>query len=417
MTELQNAAPRKRSPYLIWAISFAVLVLLPVLVYFALVRRFTEPNRRPLGPPASPLHPIGSVSVSSAHMGEVMPHRCTGGATTVPPHSPSPYDSPKYKFIYSGYVEGFSWDSEKSQLEPGIALLEYDGALYACDAAGKVIWRTALDGEAQSLAIGPGNSAYVMVFSREANSTTLRSYAANGELLWSTPSHGEIRAVASDGTVYVQQHQGTLHAYTVNGSFAWVSDPTTSDIYGPAIGPDGTLYVTDYHALYALSPRGILLWQQAIDALDQQVHSAPSVAADGTIYFGGSTLFAMRPDGTVKWKFTPPARNAYPEDRATYIFHTPMIAQDGKVYFDMYDGQAYAMTPGGELLWYYQCDKKFCEFGSFEVWRGGVLAGQDFLNSRWLLFTPGISGGLMRNAWPGEFHDHGHSRLAELPAH
>jgi outer membrane protein assembly factor BamB len=415
MTQLQNIAPRKRSPYLIWGISFAALLLLPVLLYFALLRRLTEPNRPPVRPPASSLHPVGSVSVSSVHTGEVLPNRCTDGRATVPPGNPSAYDSPKYKFIYSGYVDGFSWDSEKTQLEPGVAILAYDGVLYACDANGKVAWHTALDGEAQSLAVGPGNSSYVMVFSPEARSTTLRSYAANGALAWSTPSNGEIRAVASDGTVYVQQHQGTLKAYSVNGSFAWVSDPTTSDIFGPAIGPDGTLYVTDYHALYALSPRGILLWQQAIGALDLQIHSAPSVAADGTIYFGGSTLFAMRPDGTVKWKFTPPARDAYPEDRATYIFHTPMIAQDGNVYFDMYDGQAYAIKPDGDLLWYYQCDKKFCEFSSFQLWRGGALAGQDFLNNRWLVFTPGITGGLMRKAWPSEFHDRGHSRLAELP--
>jgi outer membrane protein assembly factor BamB len=415
MTESQNATPRKRSPYLIWGISFAALLLLPVLVYFALLRRVAEPNRGPAAPPASPLHPIGGVSVSAVPAGEAMPYRCTDGAATFPPRDASPYGSPGYKFIYAGYVEGFSWDTEKNQLGPGVAFLAYNGALYACDATGKVVWHTALDGEAQSLAVGPGSSAYVMVLSAEAKSTTLRSYSASGELLWSTPSNGEIRAVASDGTVYIQQHQGTLKAYSVSGSFAWVSDPTTSDIFGPAIGPDGTLYVADYHALYALSPRGIPLWQQAIGTLDQQVHSAPSVAADGTIYFGGSTLFAMRPDGTVKWKFTPPARNAYPEDRATYIFHTPVIAQDGNVYFDMYDGQAYAMKPDGELLWYYQCEKKFCEFESFQVWRGGVLAGQDFLNNRWLVFTPGITGGLMRKAWPSEFHDRGHSRLAELP--
>jgi outer membrane protein assembly factor BamB len=415
MTEVPEQPRRKRSPYLVWGIAFVAVLLLPLLAYFALVQRVTAPYRAPEGPPPSPLHPITSVAVSSVKTGEAMPNRCILDKDFIPPKAPPMADSPQYKFIYAGYVEGFSWDTERNELEPGVAFLVYDGNLFACDAARSVIWRTDLRGEAQSLALSPENGVYVLVSSQDRKTAELRRYGPSGHLLWNTPSQGEIRAVAGDGTVYLQQHQGTLRAYTSNGTFAWVSEPTTSDIFGPAIGPDGALYLTDYHALYAVSPQGIVLWQQAIGPLDQQIHSAPSVAADGTIYFGGSTLFAIRPNGAIKWKFTPPARNAYPEDRSTYIRHTPMIARDGSLFFDTYDGQVYAMTPDGQLLWYYACDEKFCGFDSFQVWRGGSLAASDDLNGRWLIFTPGMTGGLMRHAWPAEFHDRGHSRLAELP--
>lgn len=83
--------------------------------------------------------------------------------------------------------------------------------------------------------------------------------------------------------------------------------------------------------------------------LDKAVYySCPAIGDDGTIYVGtgifmmttSGSLWAVNPDGTVKW--------SYPLD---YNAYSPVIGPDGTIYIEDSWNNAYAVTPSGTLKW------------------------------------------------------------------
>ena len=119
----------------------------------------------------------------------------------------------------------------------------------------------------------------------------------------------------------------------------------------PAIGLDGTVYFVDRKTLtttptftygsnlYALNPDGTLKWKLKHENEYYYYHS-PAIGPDGTVYiFDYTTLVALTPDGKIKWKFT---------SEAYYL----AIGNDGILYIsgDSYLG---ALTPEGILKWKY----------------------------------------------------------------
>lgn len=136
---------------------------------------------------------------------------------------------------------------------------------------------------------------------------------------------------------------------------------TGNDIYycSPAIGPDGTIYIcsTDRY-LYALNPDGTLKWRYNYGEYPAYSESTPVISADGTIYItsyhynfsGGywySLLHAINPDGTPKWTY----------QAGGYPARSPAIADDGTIYvgISVSSTQAYlyALNPDGTLKWNY----------------------------------------------------------------
>jgi len=106
----------------------------------------------------------------------------------------------------------------------------------------------------------------------------------------------------------------------------------------PAIGPDGTIYVTSRDAYaYALRPDGTKLWD--FDTFSS-ILSSPALAADGTIYFGShdNQFYAVNADGSLQWSFAA-------ED---FVPASPVISEDGHVYFGSRDNHLYAIkVPSG----------------------------------------------------------------------
>jgi len=91
---------------------------------------------------------------------------------------------------------------------------------------------------------------------------------------------------------------------------------------GVAIGVDGTVYAGSFNAYY---PDGRLKW-----SLPLSVDGAwPVVSDDGTVFMIGylhdlRTLFAINPDGTIKWK--------KPEEEGRYPYRSPSLGWDGTIY-------------------------------------------------------------------------------------
>jgi outer membrane protein assembly factor BamB len=79
----------------------------------------------------------------------------------------------------------------------------------------------------------------------------------------------------------------------------------------PAVGPDGTIYANRSDTpqglrLKAFDPSGNRLWTFPDDNSRINVLSTPDVGPDGIIYDGRnlSTLHAVNPDGTERWRYT-----------------------------------------------------------------------------------------------------------------
>lgn len=112
------------------------------------------------------------------------------------------------------------------------------------------------------------------------------------------------------------------------------------------VGPDGTLYTSDFNRLYALTPDGDLLWTAEGVGLGREV----SFGADGTIYTGGNLVAAINPDGTVKWRFANPRPGL---DLAA----GPNVGPDGNIYAAQDTGGdqnalgVFSLDPDGNLLW------------------------------------------------------------------
>ncbi|WP_321421178.1 DUF3344 domain-containing protein [uncultured Methanobacterium sp.] len=106
------------------------------------------------------------------------------------------------------------------------------------------------------------------------------------------------------------------------------------------IGADGTIYIgsTD-KKLYALNPDGTLKWTHTTGG---SVYT-PTIGSDGTIYIGSTDkkLYALNPDGTLKWNYTVGGS----------IQGAAKIGTDGTIY--VAGGGLYALTANGTLKWSY----------------------------------------------------------------
>jgi len=71
--------------------------------------------------------------------------------------------------------------------------------------------------------------------------------------------------------------------------------------------------------------------------------SSPAVGDDGTVYIGSwdTCLYAVHPDGTIKWKYRTNGG----------IASSPAVGDDGTVYVGSYDRYVHAVNPDGTLKW------------------------------------------------------------------
>ncbi|MBN2066622.1 MAG: PQQ-like beta-propeller repeat protein, partial [Candidatus Thermoplasmatota archaeon] len=110
----------------------------------------------------------------------------------------------------------------------------------------------------------------------------------------------------------------------------------------PAIDNDGIIYIGTY-PLYAVYPNGTLKWECDLDGLVES--SSPAIDENGVIYIGtahvGNYLHAINPNGTLKWK--------YP---AGAVYTSPAIASDGTIIFsDTNNWNIIALYPNGTQKW------------------------------------------------------------------
>jgi outer membrane protein assembly factor BamB len=161
-------------------------------------------------------------------------------------------------------------------------------------------------------------------------------------------------AVAADGTVVFGSHDDKVYAVASDGSLKW--SYATGDIIfsSPAVAHDGTIYIgSDDDHLYALNPTSSKpRWIVQMGACPQRVgigpeasrcdvDAGPTVGPDGVIYTGGDGIYAINPDGTLRWRFP----------TGGHVSSAPVVLPDGTVVAGSQDDLIHAITPNGQKRW------------------------------------------------------------------
>ena len=101
-----------------------------------------------------------------------------------------------------------------------------------------------------------------------------------------------------------------MFALTPDGGLKWIHKVNWYPYVAPNVDSDGTVYVGSIQRITALSPDGSLLWQFT-DSGTQGVHSGPAIGPDGNIYLAndfGLGAYSLSPNGQLRWNNpgTPP---------------------------------------------------------------------------------------------------------------
>jgi IPT/TIG domain/PQQ-like domain/S-layer homology domain len=156
------------------------------------------------------------------------------------------------------------------------------------------------------VAVGPDGNVYAAA----SEGMGVFSLTPDGDLRWQTPNpydriiidYNEIVFGDNDGAgqLYFWANR-RLRGITLSGSPVFSIEgglPQLQVANSPAVGPDGSVHT----ALSSYSPDGDALWTFATP-YPYNVFSKSSVGSDGAHYYvqNLSQLFALNPDGTVRW--------------------------------------------------------------------------------------------------------------------
>jgi outer membrane protein assembly factor BamB len=238
-------------------------------------------------------------------------------------------------------------------------------ALYAIKSGGRTLWERPEPGGAYdgSPTIGPDGTVYV----EDSASKLFALNPQNGHTYWtftgstsSTVETEDTPAISPDGTtLYLATAGGGLYALSAGpagGQLEWTYDiqgPQGGYIAsGPAVGSDGTIYVTtgaEYGAtpgdIEAVNPNGTRKWAYVSNG---GFETTPTVTATGQVVAGdlvGTVVALEQSDGTLVWSYSAPG------SPATNFFDSSAASDaNGNVYIQN-QFSVFAFGPEGSLLW------------------------------------------------------------------
>jgi outer membrane protein assembly factor BamB len=172
-------------------------------------------------------------------------------------------------------------------------------------------------------------------------------YTARGTLRWKYGVGPGVDfytspAVGPDGTIYVTSWFDTLYAVGSSGSLLWKvgtwGAPATSS---PCIGPDGVVYAGLGNTVCCIVPDSGMRWQTVAGG----TASAVALTSDSTVYVGSTSarLIAVGSDGSVRWRYR----------TGGSVLSSPAVGADGTVYFGSDDRRLHAVYPDSSPKWTY----------------------------------------------------------------
>lgn len=185
--------------------------------------------------------------------------------------------------------------------------------------------------------------------------------ASTGKVRWKYPRTARLTIgavdsqpmVSVDGAVYFGSTDGHLYALNAsNGAVRWQYPRRGSLASGavdsqPAVTADGSkVYFAAGFDVYGLNASGRLLslWSQDPVQLRSAIASSGLVVTQSAVYVGSgqsvSCLSIIK--GVPCWS------RPFPADSP--VVSTPVVNNNGKIYFGTLDGKVYALTPSGRLV-------------------------------------------------------------------
>jgi outer membrane protein assembly factor BamB len=277
----------------------------------------------------------------------------------------------------------------------------------AAQAPGTKLWELDLGGEIHSSpALGSDGTIYVAATANTSAGGYLAAISPEGERRWKIFTGGAVDlsspCVGPDDTIYLGNAKGQLLSISPSGHTNWIfKTGELEPVSSPALGVDGSIYIRAYgmrppnDRLFSVSPEGGTNWQVILGQTPSSASpfqmSSPAVGPDGTIYVtsGNSKLYAISPSGATNWTYALGAPTCA----------SPAVGPDGTVYIGADDNFVYAIGSRGTLKWRYPADG-FVEssaavgldgsiyVGYYKVGQGGLLALTSTGERRWS-FDPG----------------------------
>lgn len=244
-----------------------------------------------------------------------------------------------------------------------------------CQQPGAILWKVPIGpiGNQQwsplsSPAIAPDGTIYVgnASYWDPQQGSNVFAISAQGGTNWVFPTGGDVSsspAIGSDGTVYVGSADGNLYSISPAGAENWTFQTGGGIRCSPALGADGTIYINsisnNLNQLYAVHPDGTIKWVTNVGTVGSYEpngaaqFSSPAIGPDGVIYTGSFDpgVYAINSDGTAKWVFSLASVIATNQSFRTETYCSRAIGPDGTIYFGADNGRVYALNQDGSKKW------------------------------------------------------------------
>ena len=144
---------------------------------------------------------------------------------------------------------------------------------------------------------GISNEINLNVTLRQPQGRVKWVFEADVANLWFRP------ALANDGTIYIHGSEGYVYALNPDGELKWIQKVNSYAYVPPAAGPGGELYVGSIKQVTAINPDGSIRWIFT-DQGTQGIMCGPAIGPDGNIYLAndfGLGAYSLTPTGQLRW--------------------------------------------------------------------------------------------------------------------
>ena len=251
----------------------------------------------------------------------------------------------------------FRMDGPYSQVRPVIGP---DGTVYALD-ANSHLYALSPDGGLKWLARGAGDKGVAVDANGDVyagNEAFIRAFHSDGSEKW-TFTQSEFAfilvglAVGPDGNIYAAASEGMgVFSLTPGGELRWqIPNPYDRIIidYNEIVFGDndgvGQLYFWANNRLRGITLSGNPVFSFGGGLPQLQVANSPAVGPDGSVH---TALSSFSPDGNHLWTFATP----YPYN----VFTKSSVGSDGAHYYVQNLSQLFALNPDGSVRWHADLD-------------------------------------------------------------
>jgi len=287
---------------------------------------------------------------------------------------------------------GFHYDDSPAIGSDGtIYAASRDAYLYALNPDGTLKWRYLLGNEPSSgPGIGRSGTIYVCV-----HDGTLRAVRPDGTEKWQFSVNGyhcTSPVMDDEETIYCGSSDRYVYAIHPNGTLKWKFQTESEGYWTASIG-NQSLYIRGMNrVLYAFSKDGALKWTFDNGSRIRGVTSGVSIDKSGTIYLGTRDCHgvALTPNGEVLWD-----KQFEDGPYSDEVLVTPLLGDDGSVYFCVFPFRLYAIYPHGAIQLIHELDQDF--WVALAMGKSGILYA--LTNSSVIAFHT-QSQRLLESVWP-----------------